>query len=168
MTAQSRFTICVGLVGVSAAALLLLGCQSNARMHDRISGDHPALYPVCCADLESVMAKIGKSYRRAHRLPIRQMRNRNFAVLEDCARTLAEHARTVTASADLTPAGANDAALFDRLASQLESTAEALSAAAADKDRKRTGDLFARLTSTCNSCHAAFRAPHGALHDGDS
>ena len=168
MTTKPRLTICVGLAGVSAAAMLLLGCQSNVPMYDRISGERPALYPVHGADLESVMAKIGKSYGRAHRLRSGKMQDREFAVLEDCARTLAEHAATVTASVDLTLAGANDAALFDRLAAKLEITADALAAAATDKDRKSTGNLFAQLTATCNSCHAAFRAPHGAQDDGGS
>lgn len=163
-----RWTTGIVVILFSGILLMLWGCLAELRVYDPDPSDRAALHTVCCAGLEKVMGKINKPYRRAYRLPIRQMRDRNFSELAKRADEIAAHAGTIRPSADLAGASSRDRAAFERLADGLQTTARALSTAAAAKDRNRVRELFSKLTATCNSCHAAFRGSHGAKGHGDS
>ncbi len=144
------------------------GCLSDLRVYEPTPSTRAALHPVCCSGMEKVMGRINKAYRGAVRLPIRQMRTRNFVKLEECAQRIATHAKSIVDEADLSTAGPEDKQIFEKLARRLGETATALSKAAADRNRTETRELFAKMTSTCNSCHAAFRDSHLSTHAGGS
>lgn len=150
----------MSLILIAGTLPLVWGCLSDLRVHERTPSARAALHPVCCAGMEKVMASIDKTYRRAVRLPIRQMRTRSFAKLEECAKRIATHAESIVTEADLSEVGPEDRQVFEKMADQLSKTADALSKAAAQRNRPETRELFARMTSTCNSCHAAFRDAH--------
>ncbi len=164
----TRWTSRVTMILFPGILLMVWGCLAELRVHDAAPSDRAALHTVCCAGLEKVMGKINKTYRRAYRLPIRQMRDRNFAELAKRADEIAAHAGTITPSANLGGASSQDRAMFETLADRLRTTARALSTAAAEGDRAKVRELSSRLTATCNSCHAAFRGSHGAKGHGDS
>jgi cytochrome c556 len=149
--------------------LFAWGCHSEAGLHAIGAAHRPALHAVHAERLAAQMHRIEQTYRKAHRLPIRQMQARQFASLEHCAEQIAAYAATLGEAADLSPLAPEDRAVFNRLAGQLERNAEELKSAAAGKDRVASKAAFARLTSTCNGCHAVFRpATHpltGEDHD---
>lgn len=165
---KARWLTATVAVLCSLTAILACGCLADLRVYEPVQVGRAALHPICCAGMHTVMEKIDKTYRRAHRLPVRQMRDRNFATMEKHARQIAAHAATLTVSADLTGVNSEDAVMFERLAERLGSHAKALASASAKKSRVEVRKWFAKVTSTCNACHAAFRGPHNAEHDGDS
>lgn len=167
MRASRRRTVALAVL-CTTSGLLSWGCLAEWRVHDPTPAHRPALETVCCGALDQVMLKIDKTYRRAQRLPVRKMRDRNYAVMEDSARQIAEHAAGLESVVDLTGTSPEDRAMFERLADRLGTNARALTAAAAAKNRAGVRESFAKVTSTCNSCHAAFRGPHHGTHNGDS
>lgn len=158
----------MSVILIAGTLSLVWGCLSDLRVYEPTPSTRAALHPVCCAGMRKVMHSINKTYRRAVRLPIRQMRTRNFAKLQECARRIATHAKSIVKEADLSGVGLDDRLVFEKLASRLGETADALSEAAAEHNRTETRELFARMTSTCNSCHAAFRNPELTTHTGGS
>lgn len=144
------------------------GCLNQAKMSEPSYEPRAALHVVCCNKLDSVMKNIDKTYRRAHRLPIRLIRKRNFAILEDSMKQVAEHAQMILVSADLKGVPHEDKFIFERLADKLESKALLTAKAAAAQDHYKTRLLLSELSSTCTSCHAAFRGPYHNNHKGGS
>ncbi len=166
ITGPLRLSIAAYAILCPLSLLLAWGCHAAPGVHEPAPEKRAALHPICCGSMHDVMAEIDKTYRRAHRLPVRQMRDRNFVTMEECAQQLAAHATTLTASANLTGADPADAAVFDRLAHRLGTSAAALSSAAGKKNQAEVRKWFATLTSTCNSCHASFRDTHTTEQNG--
>ncbi len=161
---QERRRTAIGAVLAVVWLTLVGGCLAELRVYDTAPTGRAALAPICCQALHDVMGQIDKTYRRAQRMPVRRMRDRKFAIMEEHARRIAGHASEIMDSADLTNSNAEDNATFGRLASLLATNAASLADAAAAKNRAGVRQAFARLTSTCNSCHAAFRGQHSIDH----
>lgn len=166
--ARLRRPIAAWAILCPLSLLSVWGCLAELRVYEPAPASRVALRRICCAGMHEVMGKIDKTYRRAHRLPVRQMRDRNFAVMEEHAQRIATHAATIVRSADLSEVNIEDKAVFGQLAERLGSNAKALASASAKKSRVEVRKWFAKVTSTCNACHAAFRGPHNAENDGDS
>lgn len=153
---------CSGMLAVSIVGILGLawGCLSDVRVYETAASHRAALHGIHGERISSAMKSIGGTYTKAQRLPIRLIKARGFAQLEHCAKEVASFAVTLPEMVNLHEMNADETAVFEKLAGQLKANADALQAAAASSNRAAVRRTFAKLTSTCNACHAAFREHH--------
>ncbi len=146
-------------IGFVAAATFALACVTAPRVQP-IQSDHAAaVHAVHNEHVSSLMKSISHSHSRVRsfRQPLVRERAQDYKALAGHAAEIVGYAEELRAFADEGLVSGKDRVMFLAFVDTLQERAKALRTAASESSKTGTMKAFARLTSTCNSCHYAFR-----------